>query len=312
MNALAILLYNNAIGRHASMHTPKPQNLLEPMDMPDPRFPMKVHHCRVAHAGMTAFDHHWHHHLEFLYIVDGSARITCNSESFDVSPGELIVVNSTDLHHGISLSDDLFYYAVIVDPSLLHSHTPDSAEAKFITPITQSRIRFAHKVAGDDAVRVSLLSLIEEYDNGAFGYELAVKSWLYRLLTLLLRGHVAMHLTPDQYDSRVRRLERMDAVFRYIEDRYADKISIDELAAVACLSRFHFGRVFKELTNRSVTDYINFVRINKSEYDLRHTSKSITEIALATGFSDVYYFSRLFKAYKNVPPSALRDSHAES
>jgi AraC-like DNA-binding protein len=282
--------------------------LREEMNMPDPLFPIKIHHCRYEKTGATTFSHHWHEHLEFLYVVEGEARFSCNSESHDVVPGDIVIVNSADLHHGISLSDRLFYYAVIVDPSLLHSHTVDTVEAKYMTPIAQGRIRFANKIPDDPIVRESLTSLIEEFNGRAFGYELAVKSWLYRLLTALLRRHAAVSLSPEQYSSRLRRLERLDPVFRHIEERYADKITVDELAAIARMSRFHFGRVFKELTNRSVTDYLNFVRINKSEYDLRHSEKTITEIALENGFGDVYYYSRLFKSYKNVTPSSLRKS----
>ncbi|MBB6730005.1 AraC family transcriptional regulator [Cohnella zeiphila] len=282
--------------------------LREEMDMPDPLFPIKIHHCRYEKTGATTFAHHWHEHLEFLYVVEGEARFSCNSETHDVVPGDIVIVNSADLHHGISLSDRLFYYAVIVDPALLHSHTVDTVEAKFITPIAQGRIRFANKISDDPIVRESLTSLIGEFNGQAFGYELAVKSWLYRLLTALLRRHTAVSLSPEQYSSRLRRLERLDPVFRHIEERYADKITVDELAGIARMSRFHFGRVFKELTNRSVTDYLNFVRINKSEYDLRHSEKTITEIALENGFGDVYYYSRLFKSYKNVTPSSLRKS----
>jgi len=280
--------------------------LREEMDMPNPLFPIKIHHCRFRKTGVTTFPHHWHEHLEFLYVVEGEARFSCNSESYDVSPGEMIVVNSADLHHGISLSDQLFYYAVIVDPALLHSRTVDAVETKFTMPIAQGRIRFANRIADDPDVRESLVALIDEFNGRAYGYELAVKAWLYRLLTGLLRRHAAVTLSPEQYSSRLRRLERLDPVFRHIEEHYADKITVDELASIARMSRFHFGRVFKELTNRSVTDYLNFVRINKSEYDLRHSEKTITEIALENGFGDVYYYSRLFKSYKNVTPSSLR------
>ncbi|MCC3376187.1 AraC family transcriptional regulator [Cohnella sp. REN36] len=281
--------------------------LREPMDMPDPFFPMKLHHCRFAQSGVTTFPHHWHEHLEFLYVVKGEARFSCNSESYDVAAGDLIVINGTDLHHGISLSDDLFYYALIVDPALLHSHTVDTVEAKYITPITQNRIRFANKIGRDEQdARACLAALIEEIGNREFGYELAVKSWLYRLLTVLLRHHVAAHFSPADYSSRIRQLERLDPVFRHVEEHYAERLTVDRLAGIARMSRFHFSRVFKELTNRSVTDYINFVRINKSEYELRHTEKTIAEIATANGFNDIYYFSRLFKSYKNVSPSTLR------
>ena len=51
---------------------------------------------------------------------------------------------------------------------------------KFITPITQNRLIFENRISGDDAL-ASMLSIIHELEQQEFGYELAVKSELYRL-----------------------------------------------------------------------------------------------------------------------------------
>lgn len=280
--------------------------LLEPMDMPDPQFPLKIHQCRIERIGTTAFSSHWHEHMEFLYIVEGRARISCNADNFDVGPGDLIVVNCADLHHGVSLSDHLFYYAVIFDPDLLHSHRIDSAETKFITPIVRSRIRFANLIAGDAAIKDSLDELIAEFQKKDVAYELSVKSCLFRLLAVMLRGHVAESMPQGELASRIRRLTRIEPVLQYIEDNYAKRLDVETLAGIAGMSRYHFSRVFKELTSRSVTDYVNFVRIGRCAQDLRYTNKTVSEIALEHGFSDIYYFSRLFKSYCGVSPSSLR------
>ncbi|CAI6083526.1 AraC family transcriptional regulator [Cohnella sp. JJ-181] len=281
-------------------------DLLEPMDMPDPQFPLKLHYCRYERVGTPTFYPHWHEHMEFLYIVEGRARISCNADSYDVGPGDLIVVNCADLHHGVCLSDRLFYYAVIFDPDLLHSHRIDSAEAKFITPIVRSRIRFANRVTGDAAIKDSLDELIREYEKKDFAYELSVKSCLYRLLAAMLRGHVAESMPEGELASRIRRLTRIEPVLQHIEANYAKRLDVETLAGIAGMSRYHFSRVFKELTSRSVTDYVNFVRIGRCEQELRYTNKTISEIALDHGFSDIYYFSRLFKSYRGVSPSSLR------
>jgi len=278
----------------------------EPMDMPDPYFPIKLHRTQLNEYGSTAFMHHWHEHIEFLFFVEGKAMVECNSERLYVGAGDLVVVNSTDLHHGICLSDNLFYFALIADTSLLHSHSVDAVEMKYITPITQNRISFQNKISNDPEVNSCFTSLIEEFENREFGYELAVKSYLYRLLTILLRKYMARLLKPNEYQMRIKNLERFDPIYQYIEENYQSKIMVDELAKQVNMSRFHFSRLFKELTNKTISDYVNFVRVNKSEYLLRNTSMSISEIALATGFNDIYYYSRLFKSYKKIAPSKIR------
>jgi len=285
--------------------------LLEAMDMPDPYFPIKIHRTPFNGYGTILFHHHWHEHIEFLFFVEGHAMIECNSVQMEVSAGDLVVVNSADLHHGICLSEHLFYYAVIADTSLLQSHQVDAVEMKYITPITQKRISFQNKISNDPDVNSAVSSLIEEFEKREFGYELAVKSYLYRLLTIMLRKYITRLLEPSEYQLRVKNLERFDPIYQYIEDNYDKKINVDDLAKQMNMSRFHFSRLFKELTSKTISDYVNFVRINKSEYLLRNTSMSVSEIALATGFNDVYYFSRLFKSYKNVSPSKIRRDPAD-
>ncbi|WP_424767540.1 AraC family transcriptional regulator [Paenibacillus sp. sgz302251] len=284
------------------------ESLREPMDMPDPHFPIKLHRINFNQQGVVIFPHHWHEHLEFLYIVSGEASIECSSTTITASAGDLIVVNSNELHYGISRSEHLFYYALIADISLLHSHSVDAAETKFITPITQNRLLLRNYISGDREAEACMLAIVKELELREFGYELAIKSELYRLLTLLLRGHVNMVLTQDEYAERMKNIERFAPVFQYIEKGYKEELSVDLLAGLAGLSRFHFSRLFKELSGHTVTEYITMTRLNKADYLLRHSPLTVSEIAAATGFNDIYYFSRTFKKHKRMSPSALRGS----
>ncbi|MFC4302575.1 AraC family transcriptional regulator [Cohnella boryungensis] len=281
---------------------------LEPMPMPNPAFPIKVHprHVHKMVVGETLFPHHWHEHLEFLYFESGSAVIECGSQSFHCQTGDLCVVNSNELHYGVSASEDLSYYAMILDISLLHSHAVDAVETKFITPITRNRILFQNRISKDDSVNRCMLAIIHELERQELGYELSVKSHLYGLLTQLVRKYVATPTELDEYRHRLKELERLAPVFSYINEHYREKLTVQRLANIAGLSRFHFSRLFKQLTDKSLVEYVNLIRINKSENMLRNKALNISEIALSTGFSDIYYFSRTFKKLKNVSPSEWR------
>jgi AraC-like DNA-binding protein len=284
----------------------KSSSLREPMPMPDPSFPVKLHQDRANEMGSTLFPHHWHEHLEFLYFMSGTATIECGSTPLQPQVGDLIVVNSNELHYGISTSTNLMYYVLIVDISLLHSYSLDAVETKFITPILQNRILFQNLISQDENITACILSFIQEMENKELGYELSIKSHLYWLLSLLVRKYVAPATDLNQYRLRVRDLERLAPVFKYIEDCYADKLTVQELADRTGLSRFHFSRLFKQLTDKSLIEYINLIRINKSEELLKHTRMSISEVAHATGFNDIYYFSRTFRKLKNVSPTQWR------
>ncbi|ASA24778.1 AraC family transcriptional regulator [Paenibacillus donghaensis] len=282
------------------------EHLREPMDMPDPGFPIKVHTEQFDRAGVVLFPRHWHEHLEFLFIERGEAVFECGSTPIQVRAGDLVAVNSNELHYGVSSSADLLYYAIIADTSLLHSAAPDAAETKFITPIQQNRMLLRNHIRGDRHITDCILAIIREMERREFGYELAIKSGLYRLLTLLLRRHVATVLSEDEQTKRSQTLQRFAPVLRYIDVHYPEPISVDDLAAQTGLSRYHFSRLFKELTGHTISVYVNTVRVDRADYLLRHTSLSVTDVAAATGFNDIYYFSRTFKKYKQKNPSMVR------
>lgn len=282
------------------------ESLRETMTMPNPHFPIKVHRTIYNQAGVVLFPHHWHEHLEFLFVESGEAIFECGSTPINAKPGDLIVVNSNELHYGVSVTSKLVYYVLIADISLLHSGSLDAAETKFIAPITQNRILLRNLIRGDQKTISCMHDLIDELQRRDFGYELAIKSELYRLMTLLLRGHVATVLTKDEYAERMKNVERFEPVFRYIAEHYMDELSVDLLCGIAGLSRYHFSRLFKELTGRTVTEYITAARLDKADHLLRNTPLTVTEVAAASGFNDIYYFSRTFKKHKKVSPSQLR------
>lgn len=276
------------------------------MPMPDPHFPLKLHEIRSEEVGKTLFSHHWHKHLEFLYVMKGKAKFECNSNILLASAGDLVVVNSNDLHNGINLSDDLYYYAIIIDPNLLHSHSVDAVETKYITPLTQNQILIRNMIKQDPKIRTCILAIVDEMRRREFGYELSVKSYLYQLLAHLIRHYVERVLSENDHSTRIKNLERFTPVFQYIEQNHQKEITVDHLAQIAGLSRYHFSRLFKELTNKTITEYINKIRIDKAEYLLRNTTMSVSEVALASGFNDIYYFSKIFKKTRQIAPSELR------
>lgn len=273
--------------------------------IPDRDFPVQVFRHDYD-SGSHPFSSHWHEQIEFLYFIEGSAVIECDSCPICVSPGDLVIVNSNELHSARYCKKNLSYYCIIIDPSLYRSSFPDACEIKYISPIASNLILFENKISKDGAVSQCINDIIEEYECKKVGYELAVKASVFRLLVILLRNHVKRVLTQKEYNSRLSNLKRFENVMKYIEDNYTEKITIKELSRIAGLSVFHFCHLFKNLTGKSAGEFINSFRIDKAEELLKSTGLNITEVALASGFNDANYFSKQFKKYKMVPPSMIK------
>ena len=257
----------------------------------------------------SAFPTHWHDHLEFLYIQSGEGVIECDFVPYKVKAGDLIVVNSGELHSGYTLSPGFSYYCIIVDPSLIQSSFTDVCDIKYISPITNNLIQFNNRITKDTAILDSINKIISEQQQQTIGYELSIKAEICRVLVLLLRNEAKELLSSDAYKVRQNELLRLGSVLQYIEEHYSEKINGEQLASMISISYYHFCRIFKQATSKTVTEYINKVRIKNSIEMLNNTNLNITEISLATGFTDINYFTRLFKKHIGITPLAFRSLH---
>jgi AraC family transcriptional regulator len=94
---------------------------------------------------------------------------------------------------------------------------------------------------------------------------------------------------------------RIDQVIEYVEANIAADITIDALASVACLSRFHFARAFKASTGQSPHQYVDSMRMEHAKALLRN-GMPIAEVASTMGFSSVRNFVRAFRRVVGAAP----------
>jgi AraC-like DNA-binding protein len=91
----------------------------------------------------------------------------------------------------------------------------------------------------------------------------------------------------------------------YIEDHIGERISLDELARQAGVSRFHFARQFRLSTGESPMGYLRQVRIERSKSILQDRETTIAEVAARLGFSDQSHFTRIFGRLVGVSPGSF-------
>ena len=254
---------------------------------------------------------HWHEHLQLYVILSGNAFLECGKHRFQASAGDIAVINSNELHYLECLSDDLKLYIIRVNLPFLFSSQVDLCQTKYLVPLSQNRITFHNLIHNDGQVSGCVSEIIKEYDSKNLGYELAVKSLIFRLIVLLLRGHVDKILSPKEFTTKINSLKRFDTVLQYIGAHYTEKISVSELAETANITVYYFCRIFKQITGKTMTDYLNEFRLEKSTDCLKKGDLTVTEIALKCGFDSVNYYSRLFQKYYHVSPTRFRKNYVD-
>lgn len=277
----------------------------ETMDMPDEAFPIKVLQFSFDER-CTVVENHWHEHMEFLCVKRGCVTARYNNQPVEGRKDSILIINSNEIHSIECSSDDLEYFCVIVDMSLLRSGFADRCQQKYITPISKNLILFQNHIPRDPALTKCLSGIACELECREDGYELAVKAHQFQLLSILVRKYVGKVLTLKESDNRMKNLNRFKGILSYIEQNFDDRITMEELSRMANLSTYHFCHLFKEVTGKTFTTYVNDLRLNKASYLLQNTDLSITEIGLLCGFNDINYFSRMYKKHRSCSPSAFR------
>ncbi len=273
--------------------------------MPDEHFGVDIFLKSSLKRG-EKLEAHWHEHLQLYYFIAGRAFLRCGSKQFQVGPGHVTVINSNELHYMESLSDDLRFYVIRIDLPFLFSNQTDLCQTKYLVPLSQNLLTFRNLILDDSRIVACISELIREYNSKEIGFELAVKSSVYRLIVLLLRGHVGRIMTNGEFAAKQNSLRRFDSILNYMEEHSDETIPLSELAKQANVTVSYFCRLFRQITGQTTTDYRNRIRLEKSLSLLKEGDLNVTEIALRCGFDDVNYFSRLFRRSYGVSPTQFK------
>jgi len=99
-------------------------------------------------------------------------------------------------------------------------------------------------------------------------------------------------------------VDRVNRAVDYVTRNLDQPLRLEEVAKAACFSSYHFHRIFRSLTGETLASFVKRVRLERAVYLLSHRNgASLTEIALACGFSSSSDFSRSFRGHYHVPPS---------
>ena len=100
--------------------------------------------------------------------------------------------------------------------------------------------------------------------------------------------------------------EIVKKAIQYISQNFANPLSLEDVADQVHLNPTYFSTMFKQSTGSSFKEYLNMVRIEESKRLLANTDYSLIDIAVATGFEDQSYFSKVFKKFTGLTPKQYR------
>lgn len=272
-----------------------------------PGVPVKISKEIVPKDKMSQVPMHLHDDIEILAGSTGVLRVSLDGETVDVKKGDIIIINRRVPHEtesAVPYTTDIMIQFRI---EKLRSGEFENIN-KYLSLILENTGRRFVYLRGDELMTRELYEIItrlhRENCEERKDYEIFIKGYMEVLLGLLYRNGILNNI-EDNYNKEA--VKKIWPVIEYIDKNYQNKISLEQLSSTLNVNREYFCRIFKEATNITPVEYVNFVRIWKAENLLTTTSHSILEISMEVGFSSVSYFNRVFKKLKKVAPSAYRD-----
>lgn len=255
----------------------------------DPAFQI-IFHLDTLLAEDKNFVMHWHENLEILYFIDGKAQITCDMNVIEAEAYDIVCINSNKLHSIMSLSDCCKYYCLIIDKNLC-----ESFDSSVKNVIIKSIIR-------DSSATLLFDKIVKEMFEKKVYHKSIVKANSIELFLYLCRYFsVDENILLDTISNT--KLTMVKSSIEYIKNNFKDNITIDDICKNIGFSKYYFCRVFKEVTNKTVVDYINFLRCDNARKLLATGNYNATESAELCGFKNLSYFSKIYKKYIGRLPS---------
>jgi len=287
--------------------TAGPAHLLKKQDLfEDPTLPLQVY----IRDPQPEFPLHTHGFDELVIILKGTAMHVIDEQEFPVKSGDVFVIASHRRHqyqdiHGLALANILFDpEALMIEQwdirALPGFHALFSLEPAFrLQHQFRSRLQLSERQL--NRANEMIHDLTRETETRNPGYRVMVKG-LFMQLTVHLSRCYSSGPTEESMD-----LLRIGDAIAHIETHYTEKITLDELAAKSHLSKRHFLRIFHDCIGRSPIDHLMHVRTQKAAELLKHTHRTITDIAFECGFQDSNYFTRCFRKTMDQTPKQFRD-----
>ena len=235
----------------------------------------------------------WHRNIEILFFTDGSGTVVCDANTYDVIPGDIIVINSNNIHYVVS-ENMVRYYCLIVDADFCGLNGVDTDEIIFSNHIK------------DEVVAEKFKCVVNEYACRSLYYNAGIRSSVLALLV-----HIARNYTESKVDYRRngggKSVENIKLALGFLKAHYTEALTIDDIATEVGLSKYHFSREFKKITGISPINYINMLRCEKAKRMLISGGHTVSYVQESCGFENASYFSKVFKRFSGTTPAGYAE-----
>lgn len=251
---------------------------------------------------------HWHHEIEWFFLLDGHVRVSFIDQEYDLQPRSGYLANSNVLHSVDCMTDQhCHYHSIVFDPSIISGAPGSVFEKSYVRPFLDlgpSMWLFDASDHGTTDIESLFSDAYHAFETEPRGYEFLVRDVLSRLIVQLMDDSALATKQTVIQDLRVKQM------LSWLDLHYREHITIEQLAETAGISVRECQRIFSTVLHDTPMKYLLRRRISSAAELLASTSGSILDIATSCGFDSASYFSKQFKTLTGMTPREYRAKHS--
>ncbi|WP_079912649.1 AraC family transcriptional regulator [Paenibacillus sp. 32352] len=236
--------------------------------------------------------------FHMLYVVSGSGTYIVEDTAVDLSHNHVLFISNQVRHRAFRNQDIPFR----IIPTRFQLYSP--AEEQLIA--YNAEPFYLHFSPGNAFAMQQLFEKVHTYNQLPAS---VIKDTLcHSAVAETLAGMLQELKAPNQPLSLHPGLLRLKQV---MDEQPAERLSLSQMAEVACLSPKYVSALFRQAFGMSVKEYQIRTRMDYAEYLLKHSDQTVKQLSVLLDYPDPYAFSKQFKQYRGYSPSSVRTTRLQ-
>jgi AraC-like DNA-binding protein len=248
------------------------------------------------------FELHFHDFNKIVIFISGNVTYLIEGKAYKLKPWDILLVSSSEIHKTIVDASMTYERMIIwVNSNFLIKH--NSPENNLLTCFDIASTEKRNLLRLDTELlrqgKYILSQLKEEYLKGGFGSQVLKNALFLQFVIYLNRLYLTPEAIKHQADGDYN--ESIGEVIKHINENLCEDMSVENLASIFYMSRYHLMHKFKSQTGYTIHSYILQKRLMMAN-TLIKSGKSMTEACSECGFGDYSSFVRAFKKIYGLSP----------
>ncbi len=260
---------------------------------------------------------HCHEYIQMWYVKHGECVHYFNEIPHRLTKGNIFIL-PPNVPHSISTCEaqnteliGMDFTESFINEEIYNQSDNHLFDFAYIEPFIVSLDEIRPTFQLDGTIVKSIETLLEEtlaeFKVQEKYHQLFIKANLLKILAIVTREY-DRGINREKQNIIDRYKQAMNEALNYMRANYQNKIYLEEVCRIAMMSPTYFSYVFKQITGRTFTEYLNYLRIMQAKELLTNSSKTVSGISYEVGFNDPAYFDRVFKKEVGMSPGKYRKS----